>query len=65
MFWKQPFLIIIVLVGDCRLFQNKRSGQSWARWVRRFENFVVAKDIEDDAKTIAMLLHYADEAYLI
>ena len=34
----------------------------WERWLRRFDNFVVARDIVTDARQKAMLLHYAGEA---
>lgn len=34
----------------------------WERWIRRFDNFVVARDIDDDRRKKAMLLHYAGEA---
>ena len=34
----------------------------WKRWQRRFDNFVVARDIATDARQKAMLLHYAGEA---
>ena len=34
----------------------------WERWLRRFDNFVVARDIATDARQKAMLLHYAGEA---
>ena len=34
----------------------------WERWLRRFGNFVVARDIVTDARQKAMLLHYAGEA---
>ena len=36
--------------------------ERWERWARRFENFVVAKDIHSDTIMRAMLLHYAGEA---
>ena len=34
----------------------------WERWLRRFDNFVVARDIATNARQKAMLLHYAGEA---
>ena len=34
----------------------------WERWLRCFDNFVVARDIATDARQKAMLLHYAGEA---
>ena len=34
----------------------------WERWLRRFDNFVVARDIANNARQKAMLLHYAGEA---
>ena len=33
----------------------------WERWVRRFENFVLAKGINDDAYIKAMMLHHTGE----
>ncbi|XP_014677179.1 PREDICTED: uncharacterized protein LOC106817048, partial [Priapulus caudatus] len=33
----------------------------WERWVRRLNNFLVAKDITDGGRQRAMLLHYAGE----
>ena len=33
----------------------------WDRWLKRFNNFVVAKDITDDKRKQAMLLHYGGE----
>lgn len=37
------------------------AGARWERWLRRFDNFIVAKDIDNDARCKAMLLHYAGE----
>ena len=34
----------------------------WERWLRRFDNFVMARDIATDARQKAMRLHYAGEA---
>ena len=34
----------------------------WERWLRRFDNFLVARDIVTDARQKEMLLHYAGEA---
>lgn len=34
----------------------------WDRWVRRFDNFIVAKNVEEDTRKKAMLLHYAGES---
>ena len=36
--------------------------QRWESWVRRFENYIVAKNIQNDKRMKAMLLHYAGEA---
>ena len=33
----------------------------WDRWVRRFDNFVVAKGINNDTRIKAMMLHHAGE----
>ena len=33
----------------------------WERWIRRLDNFLVAKTITDDDRKRAMLLHYAGE----
>ena len=33
----------------------------WERWVRRFDNFVVAKGITNDTRIKAMMLHHAGE----
>ena len=33
----------------------------WERWVRRFDNFVVAKGINNDTRIKAMMLHHAGE----
>ena len=33
----------------------------WERWVRRFDNFVVAKGINNDTRITAMMLHHAGE----
>ena len=37
------------------------AGTRWERWVRRFDNFVVAKGIIDDTRIKAMMLHHALE----
>ena len=37
------------------------ASSRWERWVRRFDNFVLAKDIDDNNRKKAMLLHYAGE----
>ena len=33
----------------------------WERWLRRFDNFVVAKGIDNDTRIKAMMLHHAGE----
>ena len=38
------------------------AGQRWKCWVRRFENYIVAKNNQNDKRMKAMLLHYAGEA---
>ena len=37
------------------------AGARWERWLRRFDNFILAKDIDNDTRCKAMLLHYAGE----
>lgn len=36
-------------------------GLEWAKWVDRFENFLVAYNITSEARKKALLLHYAGE----
>ncbi|CAN7983460.1 unnamed protein product [Ixodes hexagonus] len=36
-------------------------GLEWAKWVDRFENFLVAYNITADVRKKALLLHYAGE----
>ena len=36
----------------------------WQRWFARFENLMVALDVEDDKRKRALLLHYMDESTL-
>ncbi len=36
-------------------------GQRWKRWLKRFENYVVAVNIMDNKSKKAMLRHYAGE----
>ena len=39
-------------------------GQRWNKWVRKFENFLTAMNIADDARKKSMLLHYSgDDVY--
>ena len=43
-------------------FETEPAGTTatrWDRWVKRFENYLVAKDIVDDVRKRAMLLHLA------
>ena len=37
------------------------ASSRWERWVRRFDNFLVAKNIDDMDRAKALLLHYAGE----
>ncbi|KAK6169529.1 hypothetical protein SNE40_020568 [Patella caerulea] len=37
------------------------AGTRWEKWVRRFDNFLIAKDVKADARKKAMLLHLAGE----
>ena len=54
--------------GNCRghrgflLEPTDSACQRWENWVRRFENYIVAKNIQNDKRMKAMLLHYAGEA---
>ena len=36
-------------------------GMRWSKWTQRFENFLVAMDIVNDARKRALLLHLAGE----
>ena len=36
-------------------------SQRWDRWLRRFANFLTAKEVTDDGVKKAMLLHFAGE----
>lgn len=36
-------------------------GLEWAKWVERFENFIIACNITSDTRKKALLLHYAGE----
>ena len=38
------------------------ASERWERWLRRFDNVVVARDIATNARQKVMLLHYAGEA---
>ena len=52
-------------VADIAIFSlepTDSAGQRWESWVRRFENYIVAKNIQNDKRIKAMLLHYAGEA---
>ena len=43
-------------------FETEPAGTTatrWDRWVKRFDNYLVAKDIVDDVRKRAMLLHLA------
>ncbi|KAK6186734.1 hypothetical protein SNE40_006012 [Patella caerulea] len=37
------------------------AGTRWEKWARRFDNFLIAKDVKTDARKKAMLLHLAGE----
>ena len=37
------------------------ASNRWEKWIRRLENFLIAKDINEDDRKRAMLLHYAGE----
>ena len=34
------------------------TGQRWIKWKKRFENFLLAMNIEDATRKRALLLHY-------
>ena len=34
------------------------TGQRWTKWKKRFENFLLAMDIDDETRKRALLLHY-------
>ena len=43
-------------------FETEPAGTTatrWARWVKRLENYLVAKDIVDDVRKRTMMLHLA------
>ncbi|XP_077536116.1 uncharacterized protein LOC144148452 [Haemaphysalis longicornis] len=46
---------------DARATDANNVGTEWLRWVKRFENFIVACGITNDARKTAMLLHYVGE----
>ena len=37
------------------------ASNRWEKWIRRLENFLIAKDINEDDRKRAMLLHYVGE----
>ena len=52
-------------VADIAVFSLEPTdiaGQRWESWVRRFENYIVAKNNQNDKRMKAMLLHYPGEA---
>ncbi|XP_065302033.1 uncharacterized protein [Dermacentor albipictus] len=46
---------------DARATDANNVGTEWLKWVKRFENFIVACGITDDARKTAILLHYVGE----
>ncbi|KAM7281316.1 uncharacterized protein ISCGN_006398 [Ixodes scapularis] len=36
-------------------------GTEWRKWITRFENFLIAFDVKNDARKRSLLLHYAGE----
>ncbi|XP_075543265.1 uncharacterized protein LOC142577690 [Dermacentor variabilis] len=46
---------------DARATDANNVGTEWLKWVKRFENFIVACGITADARKTAILLHYAGE----
>ena len=34
-------------------------GPRWGKWLKRFENYLIAMNVEDETRKRAMLLHYA------
>lgn len=50
-----------LLMFDLDATDAANIGSEWRRWVTRFENFIIAFDVKDDARKRALLLHYAGE----
>lgn len=46
---------------DARATDANNVGTEWLKWVKRFENFIVACGITADARKTALLLHYVGE----
>ncbi|KAL1426759.1 hypothetical protein MTO96_033941 [Rhipicephalus appendiculatus] len=46
---------------DARVTDASNVGTEWLKWVKRFENFIVACGITEDARKTAVLLHYVGE----
>ena len=44
---------------ECNSADTTNVGVKWQKWVRRFENFLVAYTINTDARKKALLLHFA------
>ena len=40
---------------------SETAAGRWERWLKRFTNYIVARDISDETRTKAMLLHYVGE----
>ena len=52
-------------VADIAMFSHEPTdspGQRWDSWVRGFDNYIVAKNIQNDKIIKSMLLHYVGEA---
>ncbi|XP_064472396.1 uncharacterized protein LOC135386412 [Ornithodoros turicata] len=43
---------------DLRATDDSSIGLEWVKWVERFENFILACDIEEDVRKKVLLLHY-------
>ncbi|KAL1469094.1 hypothetical protein MTO96_004823 [Rhipicephalus appendiculatus] len=48
---------------DARVTDANNVGTEWLKWVKRFENFIVACGITDDARKTALLLPYDEITY--
>ncbi|XP_049526014.1 uncharacterized protein LOC125946562 [Dermacentor silvarum] len=46
---------------DARATDANNVGTEWLKWVKRFENFIIACGITADARKAALLLHYVGE----
>ena len=49
------------LLSKFSLELSENAGTRWEKWVKRFDNFLVAKNVTITGQKKAMLLHYAGE----